>query len=141
MSESFHTLEQVADRLGLHVRTVRAYVRDGRLKATRIGKQYRVTQADLDALTGQTRSLAETRRTRHVDVTSIVEIDAVAPDLAMRMSNGLVALGQSTSAMPGPPMRVQASYDETRAVLKLIVTGDLEAAKHILKLIALYLEP
>jgi excisionase family DNA binding protein len=30
----------------LHVRTVRKYVRDGRLKAVRIGKQYRIARDD-----------------------------------------------------------------------------------------------
>jgi excisionase family DNA binding protein len=52
MNEELFSVEQVADRLGLHVRTVRAYVRDGRLKAVRIGKQYRIARADLEALTG-----------------------------------------------------------------------------------------
>ena len=46
-------MEQVAERLGLHVKTVRNYVRDGRLKAVRIGKQYRIARADLEALTGR----------------------------------------------------------------------------------------
>ena len=51
-SEQFYSVEQVASQLGLHVRTVRNYVRDGRLKGVRIGKQYRIARADLDALTG-----------------------------------------------------------------------------------------
>ena len=50
---SWSSVEQVAESLGLHVRTVRDYVRGGRLKAVRIGKQYRIARADLDALTGQ----------------------------------------------------------------------------------------
>ena len=41
-----YSLDQVAERLGLHVRTVRAYVRTGRLKAIRIGKQYRVAREE-----------------------------------------------------------------------------------------------
>ena len=42
VSQEMYSVEQVADLLGLHVRTVRGYVRDGRLKAVRIGKQYRI---------------------------------------------------------------------------------------------------
>ena len=42
MSEELYSVEQVAERLGLHVKTVRSYVREGRLKAVRIGKQYRI---------------------------------------------------------------------------------------------------
>jgi excisionase family DNA binding protein len=48
-----YSVEQVADRLGLHVRTVRNYVREGRLKAVRIGKQYRIAADDLAAMTGR----------------------------------------------------------------------------------------
>ena len=53
MTQELYSVEQVAERLGLHVRTVRNYVRDGRLKAVRIGKQYRIAREHLDALTGQ----------------------------------------------------------------------------------------
>ena len=47
MSEQLFTVEQVAQSLSLHVRTIRNYVRAGRLKATRIGKQYRIARSDL----------------------------------------------------------------------------------------------
>ena len=53
MRQDLYSAEQVADRLGLHVRTVRNYVREGRLKAVRIGKQYRIAGEDLAALTGR----------------------------------------------------------------------------------------
>ncbi|MEU8263779.1 helix-turn-helix domain-containing protein [Micromonospora sp. NPDC048999] len=38
----YRSLDQVAGLLGLHVRTVRGYVRDGRLRAARVGRQYRI---------------------------------------------------------------------------------------------------
>ncbi len=63
-SEQFYSIEQVASQLGLHVRTVRNYVRDGRLKGVRIGKQYRVARADLDALTGRAAASAGRRKRR-----------------------------------------------------------------------------
>jgi len=36
------TPEECASYLGLNVRTVRAYVRDGKLRAARCGKNYRI---------------------------------------------------------------------------------------------------
>jgi len=36
------SVEHVAERPGLQVRTIRSYVRDGRLTAVRIGKRYRI---------------------------------------------------------------------------------------------------
>ena len=53
MSQELYSVEQVADLLNLHVRTVRNYVREGRLKAVRIGKQYRIAREDLEAMTGR----------------------------------------------------------------------------------------
>jgi excisionase family DNA binding protein len=134
MSEDFYTLEQVADRLDLHVRTVRAYVRDGRLRAVRIGKQYRVARADLEALTG-----ALPRRTRHVEVSSIVEIAALPRELADRVTTSLTASAQSRDE-GDPRLRVDTIYDEERAHLKVIVTGGIATSASLLKFIDLLLK-
>ena len=45
-----YSVEAVAERLGVHVRTVRRYLREGRLRGTKIGKQYRVAAAALPQL-------------------------------------------------------------------------------------------
>nr|WP_279635938.1 helix-turn-helix domain-containing protein [Kitasatospora cheerisanensis] len=50
--QEFYSVEDVAGLLGLHVKTVRGYVRDGKLKATRIGKQYRIARGEVEAFTG-----------------------------------------------------------------------------------------
>src|SRR5271157_5126911 len=96
------TVEQVSDLLGLHVRTVRNYVREGRLKAVRIGKQYRIAGEDLAAMTGRPASAFDrepTRRLRHIEVSSIVEIDAISPDAANRLTTSL--MGATSGRRPG----------------------------------------
>jgi hypothetical protein len=47
------------------VKTVRNYVRDGRLKAVRIGKQYRIAREDLEAFMGGVADTAEVFRLVH----------------------------------------------------------------------------
>jgi len=126
MPEQLYSVEQVAERLGLHVRTVRNYVRDGKLPAVRIGKQYRITQADLETFTGSpvAAPLRETvARHRHTDVSSIVEIDAVDRDTAHRLTTLLMGAGAARGA--GPRLRVETQYDEERARMKVIVLGGL----------------
>jgi excisionase family DNA binding protein len=145
MSQEMYSVEQVAERLGLHVRTVRNYVRDGRLKAVRIGKQYRIAREDLEAFTGRPVSppLRETvRRQRHVEVSSIVEIDAVSPDLAGRLTNSIVAAagGRPRDGDIGEPVRIDTIYDEERARLKVIITGGITTTTHFLGFIRLILE-
>ncbi len=41
------TLEEVADYVGVHVRTVRRWVHAGHLVAVRLSKSYRIEPADL----------------------------------------------------------------------------------------------
>src|SRR5690242_9534545 len=94
MSQRLYSIYEIAELLGLHVKTVRLYVRDGKLKATRIGKQYRIAQEDLEALTGKPAPLLlrdSVRRERFVDVSTIVRIDAVSPELAERIKATLTA--------------------------------------------------
>jgi len=135
MNEDFYSLEQVAERLGLHVRTVRAYVRDGRLKAIRIGKQYRVSPGDLEALTGR----EIPRRTRHSEVSSIVTIDALPRALADRVTTSLTASAKSRGD-GDQRLRVDTLYDEERASLKVIVTGGVATTASLLKFIDVLLQ-
>ena len=143
MSEHLFSADEVAKQLGLHVRTVRKYIRYGWLKAVRIGKSYRIAAEDLEAFTGHPVAVPESgdtvRRSRHVEVASIVEIDAVDPKLAMRISNGLVATGQGRERGE-TDLRVDCIYDEERAHLKIIVRGGLMASSQLLNLIQLYME-
>jgi excisionase family DNA binding protein len=43
------TTTQAAQHLGLHLRTVQLWVREGRLRGRRLGTRWRFTMADLDA--------------------------------------------------------------------------------------------
>jgi len=135
MPQELYSVEQVANRLGLHVRTIRNYVRDGRLKAVRIGKQYRISREDLEAFTGTPTAVLEVdESTRHLEASSIVHIDAVTRAEADRISTHVVgSLNQ-----PGVGrLRAETIYDEDRAVLKLIIVGDLAPTAELLRLVNL----
>lgn len=137
MASELYSVEQVAERLGLHVRTVRNYVRDGRLKAVRIGKQYRITRADLESFTGGAvpasprESASLSRRT---EVTSVVQVDAIDPDAVRRLANTLIA-AVSGRRDGGPALRVETVYDEERAQLKIIILGGPATVAELLRMI------
>jgi len=134
MPQELYSVDQVAALLGLHVKTVRTYVRDGRLKATRIGKQYRIARADLEALTGKSAAALEgppVRRSRHIEVSSVVDIDAVDKDTAYRLTTFITAAVRGRPAGDAP-VRIDTIYDETRARLKVIVTGGIETTTTLL---------
>ena len=117
MAQELLSVDQVAERLGLHVKTVRGYVRGGRLRAKRIGKQYRITREDLELLTGGHVSGADrdtVRRQRHVEVSSIVEVDAIPLDASSRLTNSLLAAAKGRGESD-EPLRIETIYDEARA--------------------------
>lgn len=47
MDNELYTLDEVSERVKLARRTLYRYVRDGRLKAVKIGNQWRVSAKDL----------------------------------------------------------------------------------------------
>ncbi|MEE6308767.1 helix-turn-helix domain-containing protein [Plantactinospora veratri] len=133
MSEEMYSVEQVAERLGLHVRTVRGYIRSGRLRAVRIGKQYRIARADLDALTGGAGPARPAGRAT-VEVSSIVQVDGIDRSGVDRLGTLLLA-GANTNHAPGHPLRVQIVHDEERDRMKIVILGDAAATAELLRLL------
>jgi excisionase family DNA binding protein len=48
MSTEWLTVEEIAQELKMHVDTVRGWIRDGKLKATRFGRDYRIRRVDYE---------------------------------------------------------------------------------------------
>jgi excisionase family DNA binding protein len=135
MSEGFYTVDQVAALLGLHVKTVRGYVRDGRLVAKRIGKSYRIAAADLATFTGSASpppSPDAVVRRRPADVTAVVRLHAVTPAETNRLTSLITAV---RSQPPSEPLQIQADYDEEYAAWTVVLTGGLNRTADTLKAI------
>jgi excisionase family DNA binding protein len=133
------SVDQVAGQLGMHVRTVRRYVREGRLKAVRIGKQYRIAASDLATLTGQpVPAEPSVSRLRHMEASTVVQVDAISPEDAMRVVRGVGGAIRGRDRNTDTPLRVDTVYDEVRARLKVIITGSLPTTTYLLQLVALH---
>ena len=52
MANTLLTVDEAAEALKLHPKTVLRHIREGRLEATRIGKAYRIDRSKLDAFAG-----------------------------------------------------------------------------------------
>jgi excisionase family DNA binding protein len=136
------SVEQVAEILKLHVRTVRNYVRDGRLKATRIGKQYRIALSDLETFTGgpveshDDRILAPGGR---VQVSSVFTVEGVTPALANRMTTSLIGSANGPRP-PGQSLAITTAYDVEFDRLRILLATDLATLRSFLPLIDAVLE-
>lgn len=124
MPQTLYSPEQVAERLGLHVRTIRSYVRTGRLRAVRIGKQYRIAPKDLAKLTGQPVSSFEHHPFR-ASASSIVDIEAISPETASRLTNLVVGAAKAVRGRHAGS-QAQSIYDPQRMHMKIILVGTME---------------
>jgi hypothetical protein len=76
---------------------------------------------------------------RRVEVSSIVEVEAIGFDAASRVTNTLMAAAKGRSEGDGP-LRIHTIHDRDRSRLKVILIGSIAATTSLLKLIATLLE-
>ena len=136
MSEDVYTVEQFAERLKLHRKTVLRFIREGRLRAIKVGKSYRILRSDMEAITGVALGASQ----RGARVTSIVDIPDVAPPLAERMARMLPALRMGQEAQPDP-MNLDVAYDTARRHLKVVIVGSPADTAVVLNVIETLAEP
>ena len=134
--QSFYSADDVAALLGLHVRTVRNYVRDGRLSAVRVGKQYRIPKDAVDELIGNDAPSAPARR---VEVTAILAIDNVDVPTLSRLSTLVTgALGNRSAG--DSQLHVETVYDEHRRSVKIIAIGGPADTANVVSLVGGFAE-
>jgi excisionase family DNA binding protein len=133
MTGPVYTVAEAARRLKLHERTILRFIRDGKLKATRVGRGWRVQARDLLALAGEPEAAAPEAAAR---VTAVVDIPEVAPELAMRWASSV------TGALNGRPqargaMRAEVVFDPEARRLKILIVGDPGEVADLLSLVRL----
>ena len=130
-----YTADEVAGQLNLHVKTIRRYIREGRLAAKRIGKEYRVTRADLEAFAGAGEPAhAPASRTRQAIASSIVDIDAISPDDSHRITTMVMASLNARKGEPDFP-RVDSIYYPENARLRITITASPVLTSDLLRMI------
>ena len=137
MAQHLYTVEQAAELLDLHVKTVRRYIHDGRLKAKRIGKEYRITRVDLDEFTGgamPAQAAPAVSRTRQVIASSIVDVDAISPEESHRITTYVMASLNSRRGEGDFP-NVNSVYYPEMGKLRITVTASPVLTASMLQMI------
>lgn len=122
-----HTVEAAAIRLRLHKKTVLRYIREGRLRATRVGKAYRILGEDLDTFAG----VELLGSAPEVRVTAIVDIPDVDPPMLQRLTSTLLgaAAGRPASA---DGVTLDIAHDPVRRTVKVVIIGPPAAVATLL---------
>lgn len=93
-----YTLKEVAELLKVHPKTVLRHIGEGRLKAHKVGRAWRITQDNLRAYShgelAEQKSLDPPSRplSERIGVSAVVEIPEGSQDDVQRLSNTIIAL-------------------------------------------------
>lgn len=136
LGDELCTVEFAAERLKVHQKTILRFVRKGRLKATRIGKSYRILRSDLETFAGVS---LPAEAPAAASMTSIVDIPDVAPGQAKKWALTITS-ALNAKANRNPPLRADVIYEPERAHLKIVVVGAPGDTLNLLSLIRMWIE-
>ena len=133
----FCTVEYAAGLLNLHAKTVLRAIRQGRLRATKLGKSYRILRQDLDVFAGvPTRAEIPATAAR---ATAIVDVPGASSEFASRLMT-LVPAALNTREAGAQPVQADVVYDPEHGSLKVIVVASPADAGTLLRLVQVWLE-
>jgi excisionase family DNA binding protein len=130
MSDDVYTVEQFAERMKLHTKTVLRFIREGRLRAVKVGRSYRIPRSGLEAFG----AAAPARDVGRVRVTSIVDLPDLSPDQSQQVARLLTSLRMGADA-PADPLAVDVAHDPVARSVKVVLVGspgDVAAALRVL---------
>ncbi|MBN3817173.1 helix-turn-helix domain-containing protein [Paraburkholderia sp. Se-20369] len=133
MLDDFHTVDEAAQRLRVHPKTILRFIRDGKLNASRVGKAYRIRRADLAALTGEA---AEPQPAR---VTTAVDVPDARPELHQYVARSLQAVLNSRTQRDSA-VHLEAIFDPGLRRIKIVIIASLGDTAALLQTLDMLLQ-
>ena len=144
--ETILSIEQVSEILRLHPKTIRSYVREGKIRAAKTGTQWRIKQKDLDTFINGGRTdypevystqdplqqelhpqkesitinAAERSGYNKIRVSTVIDIDTESEDEAFRLSSSIFAVMHSEAGNQRGSRCDYIYYPETKKARFLI---------------------
>ncbi len=137
MQETYYTVEQISELLQMHPKTVQRYIREGKLRAVKVGKAWRVGGHDLSLFTETVPPEGEPGPV--AVVSCVADICAANKDAAVRIMN---ALGAAHTGKP-PEFgqgSIQMQYIPEEMKLRVTLYGGARFAAAMLDAIAMLTE-
>ncbi len=134
MQEQYFTVEQIAQMLQMHPKTVQRYIREGKLRAVKVGKGWRISGHDLSVFTESVPARGE-ETTPIAVVSCVADIYAASKDSAIRIMNTLSA-GLTCKPAGYGDCSMQTQYIPEEQKLRVTLYGGARAIAAMLDAIA-----
>lgn len=153
MEDKFYTINQVAEILDMHHKTIRKFISNGKLRASKVGKQWRVSDENLNSFMKNDKDQREGEQIvefstngtfsniikRKVNVSTVLDIEQVDKEQYMMISNTLIAIMNSKD----PEMQnstLNIKYYEVDSKLKVLLWGEIKFMEEMLSVISLLVD-
>jgi excisionase family DNA binding protein len=137
MDEKWYSVEQISEMLHFHPRTLRRYITEGRLRANKVGKEYRISGHDLSVfIEGHgLPALEGTEQQSEAEVSAVVDIAVKNKDEADRIERTLFAAMNSKDKSYGrSTANIQRSVGSEK--LRVMLWGSIAFIMAILECIS-----
>ena len=158
MEEKFYTIDQIAEILGMHHKTIRKFITEGKLRANKVGKQWRISGHDLslfmednnvniknnnklesEKIEFSTGDVDSNNKTSKINVSTVIDINEVDIDEHRRISNTILALMNSKdSKMSNSTINIK--YYKSDKNLKVMLWGNIKFTNEMLDFISSIIE-
>jgi len=155
MENQFYTIDKIAEILGMHHKTIRKFITEGKLKANKVGKQWRISGHDLsifmennnvnirnknevenEKIEFSNGEVDINNKINKINISTVVDINGVDLDECRRISNMLLAVMNSKdSKMCNSTINIKHYQKEKN--LKVMLWGDIEFTKEMLDFISM----
>ena len=143
MERYLFSVEKVSELLDVHQKTVLRYIKEGRLKANKVGGRWRIHGNDLTRFVGfEDMNEADISYPQKIKsditpepwVSTVVNAENVDREEAIRISNVLVALKNSDTGL-NSRCRIDTVYFEEDLKIQILIWGTLDFTAQILKVL------
>lgn len=132
--DKYYTVDQIAKILNMHSKTIQRYIREGKLKAIKVGKSWRVTGHDLSVFMEGTNHVLEKKismnvkeesRENKIKISAVIDIDVDDMDEATRIVNTLTAALNSKPSEYGKST-MNAQFLEPEHKVRVMLWGNIK---------------
>ena len=130
MKERFYTADEIGELLKLHPKTIQRYIREGKLRAVKYGKAWRVSGHDLSLFTESAlyaelqseETLRESGKLKAI-ASAVIDINVCGKEEAIRILNALTATLNAKPPEYGNSS-MQGQYIEQERKIRVMLWGD-----------------
>ncbi|MDD5017727.1 MAG: helix-turn-helix domain-containing protein [Eubacteriales bacterium] len=144
MDEKFYSVDDISKMLNLHQKTLRRYIQSGKLRAGKVGKQYRISGHDLSVFledSGAAMLHTETADNKpnipKVGVSAVVDISADDKDEADRITGALLAAANTKDPAYGKST-INIQHLNGGRKLRIMLWGSVRFIETMLGCVSIY---